>query len=54
MEAAVRGKPTHTKKKVATMLSKYVPERLKMVLENKERRIKRPILMYQGKKTVVG
>lgn len=50
----MRGKTTHSKKKVATMLSKHVPERLKIVLENKERRIKRPILMYQGEKTVVG
>ena len=37
----VRGKTTHTKKKMATMLSKHVVERSKMVLENKERRFKK-------------
>lgn len=40
-EAAVRSKKTHARKKVATTLSKYMLQRLKMVLENRERRIKK-------------
>lgn len=42
---------THTHKKVIIFLSKHILERLKMVLKNKEGRIKKQILMNQGKKT---